>query len=188
MHYPYIHQTTIPSFNIEDGLEDALNQIVHGTFNWNNLFDNIRKFTPNDTNLSAREDGGHERFNSIFDVINRDFDIETEKNESGEITNYVLKIEHTPFKKSEIKVSIEGPRLHVKIGNGNVSQEKKNNAGKVIARNIVRESSDFSLDLTGMNVIRKKIVAKCEDGILRIDLPVYPKSSLPPPETEIPIG
>lgn len=183
MNYPYVRQTTIPHFNFEDDLEDALNRITNGTFNLDNLL-----YTPPESDLSANKEYNREYESSIFDVINRDFDIETEKNEAGETTSYVLKIEHTPFKKSDIKVSLEGPRIRVKIGNVETAKEKKNEVGKVIARNIVRETSDFSLDLTGMNVIRKKITAKCEDGILRIVLPVYPKTQLPPTETEIPIG
>ena len=188
INYPYVRKAVFPHFNSAFDWENTLTDMANGTFDWNGLFDNLRKFTPSDSNLSAREDTGREHASNAFDVINRDFDIESEKNEAGETTSYILKIEHTPFKKSDIKVSIEGPRLHVKIGNGSGVQEKKNNAGKVIARNIVRESSDFSIDLTGLNIIRKKITAKCEDGILRIELPVFPKSQLPPPETEIPIG
>ena len=183
MNYPYIRKFTIPNYNTDFDLNKALDDIINGRFDW---MDFLPKTPVRDENLSGN---AMERECSAnpFDVIDRNFDIETEKNETGETTSYVIKIEHTPFKKSEIKVSLEGPRLHVKIGNGETRNEKTDKSGRVIARNISRQTSDFSINLTGMNIIRKKISAKCEDGILRIDLPVYPKSSLPL-ETEIPIG
>jgi HSP20 family molecular chaperone IbpA len=174
--------TTFPhiiSANLDKMITDMFK-----TFPWSEMNLQETNYTqPKRTPNTSPKVGRPEKTNA-FDVINRDFNLRAEKNEDGLVEKYVLEIEHTPFAKSDIHVTLEGQKLHVVIG----GEKKTERKGVEISRNIVRETSDFYLDLTGLCVIKKKISAKCEDGILKIDLPVYQTPPPPPPDTEIPIS
>ena len=92
--------------------------------------------------------------------------VEKRNNETNEIESYQLEVVYTPFKKSEVNVSIKDSVLYVKCGT-----ENKERDDGVIFSNISYQSYEFTIPLTDL-IDSENITAKAEDGILYISLPV----------------
>lgn len=104
-------------------------------------------------------------------LIRRPHDLITKKDKDGKIVSYDLRVVYTPFKKSDIKVSIVKNELLVKCGSENIEKDDE-----LIYCGISKQSYEFSLPLAD-TIDTTKITAKAEDGILYISLPV--KAEIP---------
>lgn len=92
--------------------------------------------------------------------------VENRNSETNEVENYSLEVVYTPFKKSDVNVSVKDSTLYVRCG----SENKERSEG-VIFSNISYQSYEFTIPLTD-SIDSENISAKAEDGILYISLPV----------------
>ena len=89
------------------------------------------------------------------------------KDEAGNVTENILKVVITPFKREDVKVDIQGDLLTVTCGTENMHNKDDEH---LIYRGISQQCWQFGLRLTKM-VDRSKITAKIEEGILTIKMP-----------------
>jgi HSP20 family molecular chaperone IbpA len=108
----------------------------------------------------------------LKELIGRPHNLYAEHNDKGEITKYVIKIVYTPFSKKDVHVSVKDNTLNIEIGKENLSPEKN-----CVYCGISRQRERISMYLSDRNVEFEKITAKCDDGILTIELPVNKSKS-----------
>ena len=101
-------------------------------------------------------------------VIKRPHNLYRVKDEDGNVTSYKLDVVTTPFKKEDVKVSVENDVLTVKCGV--YPPEQDNDDVFLVYRGISAQTYEFSLKLNHIDV--SKISAKIEDGILHLEMPV----------------
>lgn len=99
-------------------------------------------------------------------LIHKPHNLLTKKDENGNIESFSLEVVYTPFKKSDVKVSLEDNVLTVTCGTENKAKDDE-----MIYCGISHQSYTFSLPLT-KDVDTANIKAKAEDGILYITLPM----------------
>lgn len=118
-------------------------------------------------------------------IISRPHNLVNVKDKDGNVIGQKLSLVYTPFKKDQIKVTVDGNTLSVAIGDEK-SEEKKNNNGDIVYKGISTQSTNFALTLTD-KIDKKAINAKADDGILHIDLPFVNKVE-EPKQIEINVG
>lgn len=115
--------------------------------------------------------------------MNRGYNYSIIKDEKGNPIRHVIDIEHTPFKKEDVKVTLSDNVLHI-VFNKTTKEQKKNEKEEIIFDKIYSEDSEITLVLDGKTLDLSAIKAKCSDGILHIELPVL-KPVPPPPKKEV---
>lgn len=110
-------------------------------------------------------------------IIQRPHDLMNVKDENGNVIGQKLSLVYTPFKKDQIKVTVDGDTLSVSIGDEK-KEEKKDENGEIVYKGISTQSTRFALKLTDQ-IDKKLIDAKAEDGMLYIDLPFVKKAEEP---------
>ena len=110
-------------------------------------------------------------------IIQRPHDLTNVKDENGNVVGQKLSLVYTPFKKDQIKVTVNGDTLSVAIGDEK-KEEKKDDSGEVVYKGISTQSTRFALKLTDQ-IDKKLIKANAEDGMLHIDLPFVEKPEEP---------
>lgn len=109
--------------------------------------------------------------------ISRPHDLVNVKDENGNIVGQKLSLVYTPFKKDQIKVTVDDGMLSVSIGDEQ-KEEKKDDKGEIIYKGISTQSTHFSLKLTD-KIDKAAVTAKAEDGMLHINLPFVKKQEEP---------
>lgn len=99
-------------------------------------------------------------------LIHKPHNLLTKKDENGNIESFSLEVVYTPFKKSDVKVTLDDNVLTVTCGTENKAKDDE-----MIYCGISHQSYTFSLPLT-KDVDTTNIKAKAEDGILYITLPM----------------
>lgn len=99
-------------------------------------------------------------------LIHKPHNLLTKKDENGNIESFSLEVVYTPFKKSDVKVTLDDNVLTVTCGTENKAKDDE-----MIYCGISHQSYTFSLPLT-KDVDTANIKAKAEDGILYITLPM----------------
>ena len=89
------------------------------------------------------------------------------KDKDGNVTENVIKVVITPFKRDEVKVDIRGDVLTVTCGTENKTDTDDEN---MIYHGISSQCWEFSLRLT-KSVDKTKITAKIDEGVLTIKMP-----------------
>lgn len=108
--------------------------------------------------------------NSGFRQIKRPHNLITLKDKDGKVTGYSIETVYTPFKKSDVEVTVDKGALRVKCGGK--TEEFGESKDKVMNHcSISYQSYEFTLPLTE-DVDTAKITAEAEDGMLRITLPL----------------
>lgn len=102
-------------------------------------------------------------------IISRPHDLINVKDKEGNVIGQKLSLVYTPFKKDQIKVSLDGDILSVSIGDEKKVEEKVDE-NEIVYKGISTQSTNFVLKLTN-RIDKKNINAKAEDGMLYIDLP-----------------
>lgn len=110
-------------------------------------------------------------------IIQRPHDLVNVKDEDGNVVGQKLSLVYTPFKKDQIKVTVEGDLLSVSIGDEK-KEEKKDENGEIVYKGISTQSTKFALKLTDQ-IDKKSVTAKADDGMLHIDLPFVKKAEEP---------
>ena len=108
--------------------------------------------------------------NSGFRQIKRPHNLITLKDKDGKVTGYSIETVYTPFKKSDVEVTVDKGALKVRCG----SKTEETGKSKDKAMNhcsISYQSYEFTLPLTE-DVDTARISAEAEDGMLRITLPL----------------
>ena len=118
-------------------------------------------------------------------IISRPHDLTNIKDKDGNIVGQKLSLVYTPFKKDQIKVTVDGDTLSVAIGDEK-KEEEKNADGEIVYKGISTQSTRFSLKLTD-KIDKKLINATAEDGMLHIDLPFVKEEETKPKQIEIAI-
>lgn len=137
--------------------EQKMNTLIFGSPLFTNMFRDLEAMMDYDFN---KESKGLKR------LINRPHNLLTRRDEYNNVIAYEMQIVYTPFKKSDVKVEILDGVLTVKCGLENkVKDEDMTYCG------ISHQSYQFSLPLAD-TIDTTKIVAKAEDGLLYISLPV----------------
>lgn len=113
--------------------------------------------------------------NGLKSIIGKPHNLYVFRNkETNEIEKYKIEVCYTPFSKKDVKVSIVDGILKIKIGSENRPSEDG-----LIYKGISGQCSEISFKLADANIDPKAITAKCEDGILTIEMPTVTKQ----PET-----
>ena len=110
-------------------------------------------------------------------IISRPHDLVNMKDEKGNVIGQKLSLVYTPFKKDQIKVTVEDDTLTVAIGDEK-KEEKKDENGEIVYKGISTQATRFSIKLTDQ-IDKKAVTAKAEDGMLHIDLPFVKKAEEP---------
>ena len=108
--------------------------------------------------------------NSGFRQIKRPHNLITLKDKDGKTTGYSIETVYTPFKKSDVEITVDKGTLKVRCG----SKTEESGESKDKSMNhcsISYQSYEFTLPLTE-DVDVPKISAEAEDGMLRITLPL----------------
>ena len=116
-------------------------------------------------------------------IISRPHDLTNVKDKDGNVVGQKLSLVYTPFKKDQIKVTVDGDTLSVAIGDEK-KEEEKNADGEIVYKGISTQSTRFSLKLTD-KIDKKLINATAEDGMLHIDLPFVKEEETKPKQIEI---
>ena len=116
-------------------------------------------------------------------IISRPHDLVNVKDADGNVIGQKLSLVYTPFKKDQIKVTMEGDMLSVSIGDEK-KEETKNDSGEIVYKGISTQSTRFALKLADQ-IDKAAISAKAEDGMLHIDLPFLKKEVKEPKIVEI---
>lgn len=110
-------------------------------------------------------------------IISRPHDLTNIKDKDGNVVGQKLSLVYTPFKKDQIKVTVDDDMLTVAIGDEK-KEEKKDENGEIVYKGISTQATRFSLKLTDQ-IDKKAVTAKAEDGMLHIDLPFVKKAEEP---------
>lgn len=105
-----------------------------------------------------------------FRQIKRPHNLITLKDKDGNTTGYSIETVYTPFKKSDVEVTVDKGYLKVRCG-GKTEDSGESKDKSMNHCSISYQSYEFSLPLTE-DVDVKRIEAKAEDGMLRINLPL----------------
>lgn len=105
-----------------------------------------------------------------FRQIKRPHNLITLKDKDGKVTGYSIETVYTPFKKSDIEVTVEKGALTVKCG-GKTEESGESKDKTMNHCSISYQAYEFTLPLTE-DVDTEKISAEAEDGMLRITLPL----------------
>jgi HSP20 family molecular chaperone IbpA len=105
------------------------------------------------------------------------------KDDDGNVIGQRLDVVTTPFKKEDVKVSINDGMLSVVCGTENIKDAEYED---VLYRGISSQSYSFSLKLDE-SVDQHKVTAENKDGILKINLPLKKIEEKKPEEIEIEI-
>jgi HSP20 family molecular chaperone IbpA len=116
-------------------------------------------------------------------IIQRPHDLTNVKDKDGNVVGQKLSLVYTPFKKDQIKVTVEGNVLSVAIGDEK-KEEKQDENGEIVYKGISTQSTRFALNLTD-KIDKNLINAKAEDGMLHIDLPFVKEEKKEPKAIEI---
>lgn len=116
-------------------------------------------------------------------IISRPHDLTNIKDKDGNVVGQKLSLVYTPFKKDQIKVTVDGDTLSVSIGDKK-EEETKDEDGEIVYKGISTQSTRFSLKLTD-KIDKKLINATAEDGMLHIDLPFVKEEETKPKQIEI---
>ena len=118
-------------------------------------------------------------------IISRPHNLTNVKDKDGNIIGQKLSLVYTPFKKDQIKITVNDGTLTVSIGDEQ-KEEKKDENGEIVYKGISSQSTRFSLQLTDQ-IDKTAVKATAEDGMLHIDLP-FVKKAEEPKEIEIAIN
>jgi len=110
-------------------------------------------------------------------IIQRPHDLVNVKDEKGNVVGQKLSLVYTPFKKDQIKVTVNDGMLTVSIGDEK-KEEKKDENGEIVYKGISTQATRFSLKLTDQ-IDKAAVTAKAEDGMLHINLPFVKKAEEP---------
>lgn len=102
-------------------------------------------------------------------IITRPHNLINVKDEDGKIVAQKLEVVTTPFKKDEVKVTVEDDSNTLTIRCGESNQEDNENENYVY-RGISSQNYTFSLKM-GSKIDKDAIKAKNQDGVLTITLP-----------------
>lgn len=151
------------SFDEMDKTMHEMNQFFNR--NWNRNWFNVANAM-----LSYPETAAKKLANSGFRQIKRPHNLITLKDEKGNVTGYSIETVYTPFKKSDIDVTVDKGSLTVKCGS-KVEESGTSKDKKMDHCSISYQSYEFTLPLTE-DVDTGKITAEADDGMLRITLPL----------------
>lgn len=112
-------------------------------------------------------------------LIHKPHNLITKKDKDGNIESFDLEVVYTPFKKSDVKVSVKDNVLTVVCGS-----ENKEKDDEMIYCGISHQSYTFSLPLTD-DVDIAAIKAKADDGMLYITIPMKKPEVIEPKILEI---
>ena len=99
-------------------------------------------------------------------LISKPHNLYTVKDEKGDVSEWMMEMVYTPFKKSDISVKVTDNVLSVEIGT-----ENKADDDTLVYQGISNQFTKFSLSLSD-KIDTDKITAKADDGILKITMPV----------------
>ena len=151
------------SFSEMDRTMNEMDQLF--SRNWNRNWFNVANAM-----LSYPETAAKKLANSGFRQIKRPHNLITLKDKDGKVTGYSIETVYTPFKKSDIDVTVDRGSLTVKCGGK--SEESGTSKDKTMSHcSISYQSYEFTLPLTE-DVDTGKISASAEDGMLRITIPL----------------
>ena len=125
------------------------------------------------TTLSDEMDRMTQEMGQLFSnnlQIKRPHNLITLKDKDGKVTGYSIETVYTPFKKSDIEVTVEKGALTVKCG-GKTEESGESKDKTMNHCSISYQAYEFTLPLTE-DVDTEKISATAEDGMLRIMLPL----------------
>lgn len=105
--------------------------------------------------------------NGFKSTIKRPHNLINIKDDDGKVVGQRLDVVTTPFKKEDVKVSINDGMLSVVCGNENIKDSEYED---VLYRGISSQSYSFSLKLTDA-IDKHNVSAENKDGILKINLP-----------------
>lgn len=115
--------------------------------------------------------------------ISRPHDLTNIKDKDGNTVGQKLSLVYTPFKKDQIKVTVNGDTLSVAIGDEKKEEEKAAD-GEIVYKGISTQTTRFSLKLSD-RIDKKNINATAEDGMLHIDLPFVKEEEKTPEQIQI---
>ncbi len=122
--------------------------------------------------------------NGLRSAVKRPHNLVNIKDENGNVISQQLQVVTTPFKKEDVKVSINDGMLSVVCGNENI---KDSEFEDVLYRGISAQSYSFALKLAD-SVDQYKVTAENKDGILKINLPLKQLEEAKPEEIKIEIS
>lgn len=127
---------------------------------WDNMFKQIDAMINYPISTDTLKTHGIRR------ILSRPHNLLTVKDDKGNVSGFKLETVYTPFCKDDINVSIENNILTVTCGKENkIKDEDMDYCG------VSYQAYKFSIPLAD-TVDTKKITAKAEDGMLRIDMPI----------------
>lgn len=142
---------------------------------WSSIFGSLRSM--------LNEGFGSEFHNrGLKSIISKPHNLITKTDKDGNIESFDLEVVYTPFKKSDVKVSVKDNVLSVSCG---LENKKKNE--EMVYCGISHQSYSFSIPLSEAVDI-PEIKAKAEDGLLYITIPIKKPIKVEPVEYEIKIS
>lgn len=93
------------------------------------------------------------------------------RDEKGNLTKYILKVVYTPFPKNEVHVTVNENVLNIAIGKENLKEEDG-----CVFHNISGQCENSNIYLYDSRIDFDHITAKCDEGILTIEIPVVEKA------------
>lgn len=112
-------------------------------------------------------------------IISKPHNLYTVKDENGTVSEWIMEMVYTPFKKEDIHVAATNNTLSVEIGT-----ENKEDDDTLVYRGISNQHTKFELSLSD-KIDTENISAKADDGILKITMPV--KKAVPIETRQIPL-
>ena len=119
--------------------------------------------------------------NGLKRLISRPHNIVNVKDNDGKVIAQRLEVVTTPFKKEDVKVTVDNDTLTIQCGSENKEQKVED---EYVYKGISAQSYTFSLKM-GNNVDKSAIKAKNTDGVLTITLPFVQKKEEPKQITNI---
>ena len=141
---------------------------------WDDMFrqmDALMQYPFNNRNLETQ---------GLKSLIHRPHNIINMTDDSGKVVGQKLEVVTTPFKKDDVKVTIDENTLYVECGTENKEETDKDN---YVFKGISSQSYAFAIKLNG-KVDREAIKAKNSDGVLTVTLP-FKKEEKPRTVTSI---
>lgn len=168
---------------IMTNLSDSFDEMDKMTDEMNRFFNSKNWFNVANAMLSYPKEAAKRLANVGFRQIKRPHNLITLKDGDGNVTGYSIETVYTPFKKSDIDVTVDKGSLTVKCGSK--SEESGSSKDKTMNHcSISYQSYEFTLPLME-DVDTGKISASAEDGMLRITIPL--KKVVPEEEKPIKI-